>query len=108
MDADEIAQVYLSPTQQNQNIRPIQLQGFSRLSLKKGETKTVTIKMYIDQFGYYTNNGKRQWNIAPGEYTIKVGASSQDIKLKQNIKLSGDTIIKPLRDNYFAEVKVKG
>ena len=108
MDADEIAQVYLSPTQQNQNIRPIQLQGFSRLSLKKGETKTVTIKMFIDQFGYYTNNGKRQWNIAPGEYIIKVGASSQDIKLKQNIKLSGDTIIKPLRDNYFAEVKVKG
>ena len=105
MDADEIAQLYLSPTDSKQNIRPIQLQGFSRLTLKKGETKTVTIKMYIDQFGYYTNNGNRQWNIAPGEYIIKVGASSQDIKLKQNIKLNGDKVVKSLRNNYFSEVK---
>ena len=45
MDADEIAQLYLSPTDSKQNIRPIQLQGFSRLTLKKGETKTVTIKI---------------------------------------------------------------
>lgn len=35
--ADEVAQVYLSPETEGQHIRPIQLQGFSRLSLKPGE-----------------------------------------------------------------------
>lgn len=104
MDADEIAQVYLSPTQENQNIRPIQLQGFARISLKAGERKKVKIKLYTEQFGYYSNNGKRQWNIAPGTFTVKIGASSQDIKLQKNITVKGDIVVKPLRDFYFSEV----
>ena len=108
MAADEVAQLYLSPTAKNQNIRPIQMQGFARVSLKAGETKTVTIKMYTEQFGFYTNNdGKRQWNIAPGKFTIKIGASSQDIKLKQDIALTGDKVNKPLREYYFSETTIK-
>jgi beta-glucosidase len=106
--ADEVAQLYLSPTAKDQNIRPIQMQGFARVSLKAGETKTVTIKMYTEQFGFYTNNdGKRQWNIAPGKFTIKIGASSQDIKLKQDIALTGDKVNKPLRESYFSETTIK-
>lgn len=106
--ADEIAQLYLSPTSKDQNIRPIQLQGFARVHLEKGETKTVSIKTYTEQFGFYTtNNGNRQWNIAPGKFTIKIGASSQDIKLSQDIILTGDKTSKPLRDFYFSETTVK-
>lgn len=104
VEADEIAQLYLSPTAEGQNIRPIQLQGFSRVHLAPGEKKTVTIEMFAEQFGYYSNEGKRQWNIAPGTFTIKIGASSQDIKLSQNITLSGDKVTKPLRDYYFSKV----
>ena len=104
--ADETAQVYLSPTSDNQNIRPIQLQGFVRVHLEKGEKKTVNVTLYTDQFGYYTNNGKRQWNIAPGTFSIKVAASSTDIRLKQDIVLEGDTIVKPLRDHYLSESEV--
>ena len=106
--ADEVAQLYLSPTAKDQNIRPIQLQGFARVHLEKGETKAVTIKMYTEQFGYYTNtDGNRQWNIAPGKFTVKIGASSQDIKLKQDITLMGDKQNKPLREFYFSETSVK-
>ena len=106
--ADEIAQLYLSPTAKDQNIRPIQMQGFARVSLKAGETKTVTIKMYTEQFSFYTNtDGKRQWNIAPGKFTLKIGASSQDIKLDQDITLTGETVNKPLREYYFPETTVK-
>lgn len=101
--ADEIAQLYLSPTQTGQHIRPIQLQGFARISLNAGETKRVCIKLYTEQFGYYSHKGKRQWNIAPGAYEIKIGSSSQDIKLKQRIVLRGDQVVKPLRDYYFSE-----
>ena len=103
MAADEIAQIYLSPTADNQNIRPIQLQGFARVSLNPGETKTVRVKLYTEQFGYYSNNGRRQWNIAPGTFTVKVGASSADIRLKQDITLKGKTVIKRLRNKYLSE-----
>jgi beta-glucosidase len=103
--ATEIAQVYLSPAA-DQPLKPIQLQGFARVELEPGQTKRVEIKLYTDQFGYYTHEGQRQWNIQPGTYTVKVGASSADIRLEQDIVLKGEKIIKPLRDHYFSEVEV--
>ena len=103
--ADEVAQIYLSPADKSQHIRPIQLQGFARVSLKPGESKKISVKMYTEQLGYYTHDGQRQWNIQPGKYIIKVGASSQDIKLQQEINVSGDMVKKPLRKYYFSEAK---
>lgn len=105
--ADEIVQIYLSPADGNTNIRPIQLQGFARVALTPGQTQKVEVKMYVEQLGYYSNEGKRQWNITPGEFTIKVGASSEDIRLSETISLKGNKVVKPLRDYYFSESIVK-
>ncbi|MDO5481632.1 MAG: glycoside hydrolase family 3 C-terminal domain-containing protein [Bacteroidaceae bacterium] len=105
--ADEIAQIYLSPADGNTNIRPIQLQGFARISLEPGQTRRVKTKMYVEQFGYYSNNGQRQWNIASGQFIVKVGASSQDIRLSEEISIEGETVIKPLREYYFSESVVE-
>ena len=105
--ADEIAQIYLSPTADDQQIRPIQLQGFARVSLQPGETKTVKVKLYTEQFGFYTNDGKRLWIIRPGSFIVKVGASSQDIRLQQQVTLNGELVSKPLREYYFSESTVE-
>ena len=104
--SDEVAQVYVSPTEEGQNIRPIQLQGFARVSLQPGETKTVKVKLNTEQFGYYTNDGVRQWNVAPGSFQIKVGASSADIRLTGTVTLKGKHVTKPLREYYFSETEV--
>jgi beta-glucosidase len=103
MAADEIAQIYLSPTDSNQPLRPIQLQGFVRVSLKPGELKNISMKLFTDQFGFYSHEKNRQWNILPGKYLIKVGASSADIRLQGTVILNGDAVSKPLRNHYFAE-----
>ena len=105
MAADEVAQIYLSPADGNKNIRPIQLQGFARVSLKPGESKKISVKMFTEQLGYYSNEGQRQWNIKAGQFIIKIGASSQDIKLQQQINLSGEAVKMPLRKFYFSEAK---
>ena len=105
MAADEIAQIYLSPTNRNQQIKPIQLQGFARVSLQSGETKTVKVKLYTEQFGYYSHQGDRQWNISPGQFVVKVGASSEDIRLQQTVTLKGSAVTKPLREFYFSETE---
>lgn len=86
---------------------PVQLQGFARVSLQPGETKTVSVKLYVEQFGFYQNDGgQRSWNVLPGNYIIKVGASSVDFRLQQQITLTGKPVSKPLRENYFSEVTV--
>lgn len=104
--ANEIAQIYLSPTSASQQIRPIQLQGFARVALNPGETRTVTTRLYIEQLGFYSHQGERQWNIQPGTFTIKVGASSTDIRLQSQITLKGKPVNKPIRDYYFSESMV--
>ena len=104
--ADEVAQIYISPTSAEQKIRPIQLQGFARVPLQPGESKTIKVKLYTEQFGYYSNEGQRQWNIAPGKFIVKVGASSADIKLQETVSLTGKPVVKPLRDHYFSELGV--
>ena len=105
--ADEIAQIYLSPTEEGQQIRPIQLQGFARVSLQSGETKTVKVKLYTEQFGFYSHKDKRQWNILPGTFVVKVGASSTDIRLQEKVTLAGDPVSMPLREFYFSESTVE-
>ena len=109
MKADEVAQIYLSPagTERDaegyiQNIRPIQLQGFARVTLEPGQSRKVTCTLNVEQFGFYTD-ADRQWNIAPGKFVVKVGASSQDIRLSQTVELTGNTVRKSLRDTYFSQ-----
>lgn len=105
MAADEIAQIYLSPAEEGQPLRPIQLQGFARLSLQPGETKTVKARLYMEQFGFYTHQqGQRQWNVQPGKFIVKIGASSVDIRLQKEVALSGKAVSMPLRTHYFADV----
>ena len=103
MAATEIAQIYLSPKDSALQIRPIQLQGFARIALEPGQTKTVTTRLSLEQFGFYTHNGDRQWNIEPGTYIVKVGASSADIRLQQEVILRGKAFTKHIRDHYFSE-----
>ena len=107
MAADEIAQIYVSPTEDSQNIRPIQLQGFARVSLQPDETKTVKVKLYTEQFGFYSHEAQRQWNILPGTFIVKVGASSTDIRLQDKVTLAGEPVIMSLREFYFSESMVE-
>ena len=102
MAADEIVQIYVSPTSTDQPLRPIQLQGFTRVSLKPGEGKTVKARLDDEQFGYYSHKGERRWNIQPGDYVVKVGASSTDIRLQQTVTLTGNPVSLALRERYFS------
>ena len=112
MAADEIAQVYISPADGNLSIRPIQLQGFARVSLQPGESKTVRMKLYTEQLGFYSHSQdkasqQRQWNTHPGTYIVKVGASSTDIRLQKTVVLKGKPVSKPLRTHYFSEAEIR-
>ena len=98
--ADEIAQIYLCPTSADQAMKPIQLHGYGRVSLAPGESKTLSFIMSPQELGHYTEAG---WEILPGKYSIKIGASSQDIRLASDIELTGKAVHMPLRSVYFTE-----
>lgn len=96
--ADEVVQLYVSPTDSTQPLKPIQLQGFKRVPLSAGETKTVSFLLSSQQMGYYSGG---RWTVDAGKYAIKIGASSEDIRLQGLIALQGETLRLPLRTRYF-------
>ena len=101
MTGEEIVELYVSPTSDSQHLKPIKLSGFARVALNPGETKTLHFIMSPQQLGYYAD---KSWHVAPGDYMIKVGASSIDIREKAIVTLSGEKIDMQLRDVYFTEL----
>ena len=86
VNGDEIVQLYVS-----EKICPVprpikELKGFSRVSLKAGEKKTITMKLKNRDFAFWDvkSNG---WKVEPGSFDILIGSSSRDIKLTQTIVL---------------------
>ena len=56
------------------------MQGFEKIELQAGETKTVTIELDDRSFAYYNIN-EEDWHVESGKYNILVGASANDIRL---------------------------
>jgi beta-glucosidase len=61
--------------------RPVmELRGFERVSLKPGESREVQFDLSTEQLSVL--NDSLQPVVEPGEFTIMIGSSSRDIRLK--------------------------
>jgi beta-glucosidase len=85
---DEIVQLYVHPRKSSVPWPPKELRGFERVSLKPGETKTVTIPLSAAQLSYYDVN-THGFVVEPGEFDILVGSSSRDIRSKGRLEIQG-------------------
>jgi beta-glucosidase len=80
-NGDEVVQMYIKDLEAS-TPRPIkELKGFSRISLKAGEIKTVRFKVNPLQLQIINNKGEKV--IEPGSFELLIGSSSEDIKLKE-------------------------
>lgn len=74
----EVAQLYISVPGAGQNGMPIkQLKGFERVELKPNETKSVSFKLDISDVYFFDEAAQKNY-VVNGEYTAKVGGSSND------------------------------
>ena len=85
-DAAEVVQVYVG--EDNPCVaRPAkELKGYDKVFIPKGESAVVNVRLPESAFAFYDVD-IHDWRINPGTFTIMVGASSQDIKLKEHIIL---------------------
>lgn len=86
-DGAEVVQLYSSDPASMVNRPQKELRAFSKVFLKAGETKRVTLRVPVRDLGYY-NVLLRDWVTEPGAYLLQVGASSQDIRLCASITVS--------------------
>jgi beta-glucosidase len=81
----DVVQVYLaSPSSAGEPGQ--QLRGFTKVELKPGETKHVTITLDPRAFSIWDTNAKR-WTVVPGNYRILAGDSSRDLPLHGAVAL---------------------
>ena len=98
----EVVQLYLSP-RSGQPLKPIQLKGFARVELEPGESRRVEFVLSPEQLAYYTDKGF--YMIEPGRYEFMVGASSEDIRQRGLLTLTGQAVKADLRTHYLTSWK---
>ena len=89
IDAKEVVQLYVKDVFSNVSRPEKELKGFSKVSLKAGETKTVKMSLDYRSFAFYSTMLDK-WHIENGDFEILVGASSQDIRVKDKISIELD------------------
>jgi beta-glucosidase len=86
-EAAEVAELYVGESRPSVP-RPVkELKGFSKISLKPGETRHVTLTLDRRAFSFYEVK-KRDWVADPGEFTILVGSSSDKIQLQDKFTVT--------------------
>ncbi len=88
-DGAEVAQLYVGLPNAIVFRPEKELKGFTKVYLKAGESKRVTIPFDDKTFRYW-NIKTNQWEIETGIYKIMIGASVADIRLSAQIEKKGN------------------
>lgn len=78
-DGEEVVQLYIRDVV-GSITRPVkELRGFQKISLKSGESKTISFSISPENLKFYNYNLKYDWE--PGEFQIMIGGNSDDVKM---------------------------
>lgn len=82
-EGDEVVQMYIADKVASVAQPQITLRGFEKVNLKAGESRRITFTLGFDELSIINADMKRV--IEPGDFDIMIGASSQDIRLKDKL-----------------------
>lgn len=83
----EVVQLYSGLPDSHIYRAPKELKAFAKLTLKAGESRTVTLPLPRKALAIY-DTGSSSWLIENGSYTVQIGASSRDIRLEGGLNVT--------------------
>ena len=83
---DEVVQFYVHQEKGAVKLPAKMLRGFQRISLKPGETKTVTFPLPAEKLAYWDEKS-HGFVVEPGIFDVLVGASSADIRQSGRVEV---------------------
>ena len=81
----EVVQLYITDSFSSVTTPIMQLRGFKRVELDAGEEKEVEFVLLPDDLALWNTEMKRV--VEPGEFKVKVGAASDDIRLEDDFEV---------------------
>jgi beta-glucosidase len=85
-DGDEVTQVYIKLPERNISMPIKELKAFKRLNIERGGQKNVRIDVAHSSLRYWDESVSAFVN-PKGAYTVMIGASSDDIRMKKKIMI---------------------
>ena len=85
MKGDEVVQLYISDLVSSVVTYESMLKRFDRITLKPKQTETVEFKLRPEDLRLLDKD--MEWVVEPGEFEVRVGSSSKDIRLKENFEI---------------------
>ena len=82
----EVVQVYVHQAKSSVERPEKELKAFSRIELKPGETKSVSIILDRRSMWFF-DPAMHDWAVEPGVYEVLIGESMRDIRLKGSFEL---------------------
>ncbi len=79
----EVVQVYINDKISSVTTPVMVLKGFKKVKVKPNETLTLSFKIPCKELGLWDK--EMNYVIEPGEFEIMIGASAEDIRLKDSI-----------------------
>jgi beta-glucosidase len=79
-DGDAVVQLYLTDMEASIWVPEKELKGFERVSIKAGETKTVTFTIISEDY-YLFDVTSGKYIVEPGTFIVRVGGSSDNLPL---------------------------
>ncbi len=84
---EEVVQLYVRDRVASLT-RPVkELKGFQRLGLEPGQTRTVSFELDLGQLAFY--DAEMAFVVEPGTVEIMLGSSSEAIRLRDEIEITG-------------------
>jgi len=86
-EAAEVSELYVGDSHASVP-RPVkELKAFTKVNLKPGESRRVTLTLKRRAFSFYDVQ-KKDWNTEPGDFAILVGGASDNIQLRGKFTLT--------------------
>lgn len=82
---DEVVQLYINDEYSSVTTYTKVLRGFERITLEPGASQKVTFTLTPQELGLW--NQHNEFVVEPGNFEVMVGASSQDIRLKDKFEV---------------------
>jgi len=81
---EEVVQLYVRDVESSVERPEKELKGFKKVSLKPGETQTVTFDLTDSAFAFWSDVQKA-WTVETGQFEIRVGSSSESLPLRKTV-----------------------
>ncbi|KAJ3776727.1 glycoside hydrolase family 3 protein [Lentinula raphanica] len=86
VDGREVAQVYISDDEASLPRPERELKAFKKVALKAGESQIVEVNLDREALGFFDER-RGEWVAEKGTFSVLIGVSSEDIKLKGSVEM---------------------